>query len=653
MKLPLHIQLRERSRSSLAARLSLWVVLFAALILITALAFLFWQSREAVRREAIEHATQALDNTVQHVNSILDEVRVIADNVEPRVYDVLDSPDEIMALSGRIVRDNPSLAGCSISFEPDYFKKKGRYFSAYSEMIDGSVVSAQEGNDEYQYFHMDWYLQPKLLMQPCWTEPYMDYNPHAIYATDVITSYCVPLIGDTSEFIGSFSLDLSLSWLSETILSVKPYPNSYSTMIGRGGLFLVHPDTTRLFYESIFTPTLLEDRPEISDLGHAMLDGESGYRRLTIDGQPNYVFFSPVKSTGWSVAIVCPESDIFVGFNKLRRAVLINVLIGLLLMYLVIAWIIRREIKPLKQLVHQTETIASGRFDEELPPSKHQDEIGQLNRSFGEMQSSLVNYIDELTRTTANKERIEGELRIAREIQMGMVPRIFPAFPQREDVDLFASMTPAKEVGGDLYDFFIQNEKLYFCIGDVSGKGVPASLFMAVARNLFRVVAQQELPPAEIARQINDTLSEDNEQMMFVTMFFGVIDLKTGAMDFCNCGHNPPVLFSDGKHPAKARFLESEPNTMIGVIPGFSFRGEHLDSLDGLSLLLYTDGLNEAENHAHEQFGNDRMFATLDAQTYAEAEAAVEALKDAVTVFVDGAEASDDLTLLCLRIKKV
>jgi len=645
--------LREKSGRSLATRLSLWIVLFAALIFILALGFLFYVSRGAVRDEAIEHATQVLDNTVLRVNGILDDVRIAADNSEDQVYERLGSPQDIFALSRSIVRNNPVLNGCSISFEPDFYPEYGRYFSAYTVNLNGEILSAQEGNDDYQYFYMDWYLLPKLLMQPAWTEPFMDYNPNAIYATEVIASYCIPLTDGGSNFIGSLSLDLSLDWLSETISAVKPYPNSYSIMIGRGGTYLVHPDSTKLFYETIFTPSLLEDRPAMVELGHAMLDGEAGYRSLVMDGQPSYVFFKPVPSTGWSVAIVCPESDVFAGFNRLRRSVFLNLLLGLLLMFLVIARIIQRQLAPLGRLVSQTKTIASGRFDEELPALTRHDEIGQLNSSFAEMQSSLVNYIDELTRTTANKERIEGELRIARDIQMGMVPRIFPAFPQRRDVDLYASMTPAKEVGGDLYDFFIQDEKLYFCIGDVSGKGVPASLFMAVARNLFRVVAQQALPPAEIARQINDTLSEDNEQMMFVTMFLGVIDLQTGAMDFCNCGHNPPVLFSGADRPAKARFLDSEPNTMIGVIPGFAFRGEHLDSLEGLSLLLYTDGLNEAENLSHEQFGNERLFGTLDARPFADAESAVEALKDAVAAFVGEAEASDDLTLLCLRIKKV
>jgi sigma-B regulation protein RsbU (phosphoserine phosphatase) len=231
---------------------------------------------------------------------------------------------------------------------------------------------------------------------------------------------------------------------------------------------------------------------------------------------------------------------------------------------------------------------------------------------------------------------------------MAMVPRVFPPFPERSDIDLFAAMTPAKEVGGDLYDYFIQDGMVYLCIGDVSGKGIPGSLLMAVSRNLFRVVAKPGLAPEQIARQINETVAEDNEQMMFMTMFFGRIDLQTGRMDYCNCGHNPPVLIDGGK----ACFLDVKPNTPLGVDPQWAFEGESIADVRGRAFLFYTDGLNEAENPAHEQFGTDRMLDVLGGSAFRGAREAVRRMTDAVTAFVDGAEASDDLTLLCLKIRK-
>ena len=258
----------------------------------------------------------------------------------------------------------------------------------------------------------------------------------------------------------------------------------------------------------------------------------------------------------------------------------------------------------------------------------------------------LVAY-DQLEETTTAKERIESELRIARDIQMGMVPRQFPPFPERTDIDLYASMTPAKEVGGDLYDYFILHERLYFCVGDVSGKGVPASLFMAVACNLFRVIAQQEIPPCEIARQLNDALSADNENGMFVTMFIGVINLASGKMDFCNAGHNPPVIMNDGD---AAHFLELEYNCCLGLFPGAEFDGGTIDDVREHPFFVYTDGLNEAENATQQQFGDNRLLSVLQSHSYENAQHTIDTLKEEVARHVAGADPSDDLTMLCVKI---
>ena len=638
--------LYDKIRSSLSARLSIWVVSFTALIFLAALGYMFIESRQAVRREAMRRAGQVLDNTVFRVNGILDDVTIAADNLDWLVYRNMDNSEAMFDLTRNLLLNNPDVSGCSISFEPDFFKECGQYFSAYAYRKDGSVLTEQEGSDRYQYFYMDWYLLPKLLNQPCWTEPYLDIDVEQDWS-GLVTSYCKPLTTLDGTYAGSLSVDVSLSWLSEMISKVKPYENSYSVMIGRGGAYLVHPDTTKLLRQTIFTETLESPKPEITELGHAMLRGESGMRQIRIDGKDNYVFFEPVTETGWSVAIVCPERDIFGSFNRLRRIILGIVVAGLLLMFFFCFRVVSHGLDPLRRLVRQTRLISTGRFDESLPATTRTDEIGQLTRSFGEMQTSLVSYIAELTASTANRERIQGELRIAREIQMAMVPRVFPPFPERHDLDLYAAMTPAKEVGGDLYDYFLLNEKLYFCIGDVSGKGIPGSLLMAVSRNLFRVVARPGITPARIARQINETVSAENEQMMFMTMFIGRIDLKTGRMDYCNCGHNPPVLIEDGK----PRFLDLKPNTPLGVCEDWVFEDEHIADVRGLPMLFYTDGLNEAENLTHAQFGNDRLLEVLGQSSFVSAQETVERLVHAVTAFVDGAEASDDLTILCIKIK--
>ena len=632
-------------KHSLSRRLSLGIVLFAAIILVASLGFMFWVSRQAIHQEAINHATEILENTALRVNGILDKVVVAADNTAWLITRHLDTPDSMFVYSRRILKNNPNLNGCSIAFEPDYFKDRGRYFSAYSYNDHGNILTTQEGNPHYEYFYMDWYQLCKLLDKPVWTEPFMDYNPEDIYSPEMIASYCQPIKDNNDVYIGTISVDISLEWLSKTISEVKPYPNSYSIMIGQGGTYFVHPDTTKLFFHTIFTETLENPDTAVTALGHAMQRGEEGMRRLQIDGENCFVFYKPLSNTGWSVAIVCPESDIFGSFYRIRRAVTMAVVAGLLLMLIVCFRIITNELRPLKVLAAQAETIANGNFDETMPEDGRDDEIGQLSNSFTNMQQSLVKYIDELRQTTAQKASIENELKVASDIQMSMVPRTFPPFPSRHDIDLFASMTPAKEVGGDLYDFFIQDEHLYFCVGDVSGKGIPASLFMAVTRNLFRIVAQQGHKPEEIATQINLILSNNNEQNMFVTMFIGCIDLKTGRLEYCNCGHNAPLI--DGEF-MKLKYT----NRPLGIWEEGAFNGESIDDIRDRQLLIYTDGLNEAENLQHQLFGDDKLQEIMMGAKGLSSEQVINMLQETVVRHRDGAVPNDDLTLLCLKVTK-
>lgn len=245
----------------------------------------------------------------------------------------------------------------------------------------------------------------------------------------------------------------------------------------------------------------------------------------------------------------------------------------------------------------------------------------------------------------AEQERIESELQIARDIQMSMVPS---TFPNREGLDMYASMAPAREVGGDLYGYVLNEDKLYFCLGDVSGKGVPASLFMAQVTRLFQTLAKQGMQPAEMCTRINDALSgEDNESLMFVTFFLGLIDLKTGHLSFCNAGHNPPVI---GGTPSNGDFLKMEPNAPFGLWPGLQYVGEEIENIKGRALLIYTDGLNEAENQQLQRFGDDRLLSILRNTYFESSKQVVETLATAVEKHRNGAEPNDDLTIMCIRV---
>ena len=637
-------------RRKLSVRLSLLVVIFAALIFVTAMSFFFYSARDAVAQEAISRASQTLDKTSLRVEGILNRVEGVAGMAEWLVLRHPDVADSMFVYSRSMILNNPDFYNCSIAFEPNYFKEHGRYFSAYSKHDGDSIRTMQGGNDNYQYFYMDWYLLPKLLDQPCWTEPYMDYDVPS-NTSEMVSSYCKALKDPNGKVFAVVNISLSLKWLSNTISAVKPYPNSYSIMIGRGGTYFVHPDSTKISRETIFTQTLEHPDTAITALGHAMQNGEEGMKRMEINGEDCYVFYKPLGKTGCSMAIVCPESDIFGGFNRLRHTVTGIVCIGLLLMLFFFIRIITRELIPLRRLAEEAETIASGHFDTVLPDFKRIDEIGQLSHTFNNMQQSLVKYIDELKSTTSQKVSFERELKIASGIQMGMLPKDFPTSRERDDVQLYASLTPAREVGGDLFDFYFRDEKLFFCIGDVAGKGVPASLFMAVTRSVFRTISARESMPDRIIASLNATIIDMNESNMFVTLFVGVLDLPTGRLRYCNAGHDAPLLVGAGMGP-----LACDSNIPVGVIPSWKFTLQETRIFTGTTIFLFTDGLTEAENANHEQFQLERISEVAEQSLERQEQnpkQLIDQMTTAVHQFVGDAEQSDDLTMMAIQYIKL
>jgi sigma-B regulation protein RsbU (phosphoserine phosphatase) len=294
--------------------------------------------------------------------------------------------------------------------------------------------------------------------------------------------------------------------------------------------------------------------------------------------------------------------------------------------------------------------VAKGNFSAPLPVIKHHDEICQLRDSFESMQHSLTHYVDELKSTTASKAAIENELKVAHDIQMSMLPKTFPPYPERDDIDIYGFLKPAKDVGGDLFDFYIHNEKLFFCIGDVSGKGVPASLVMAVTRSLFRNISAHTAEPEQIAYTLNEALADGNETAMFVTAFIGVLDLETGLMRYCNAGHNNPLII--GKEVC---MLDCDANLPLGVMDGVTFEKQEMVVEPQTTIFLYTDGLNEAEDIRHDQFEIERVMdlaTSLVKEGQDQPTTIIQKMTEAVHVFVGEAEQSDDLTMLAIKYLK-
>ena len=398
----------------LSLRLGLDIIVVVAAIFVVAVSYLFSISKDYLRQSAVNRATQILDNTGHRITDIMGEVETVADNMAWYVDGCMD-PDSLIRDTREILLNHPHFHSCSISMEPFYFKQYGRYFSIYSVRDGDTISTAQYGSDDFQYFNEEWYSKPQGLQQGCWIDPYLNTNPKATYKTDVITTYSRPLLDSNGYFIGVIAIDLNLKWLSQEITEVKPYPNSSSIIIGSKGQYLVHPDTLKLIRESIFSDPDPESKTIVDSLGQKMIAGESGMQQMVVDGNDALLFYCPVGKANWSMAIVCPESDVFGGYNRLLYMVWAIVGLGLLVILLFCYQAISTAIAPLQLLAHQAHDIAEGHYSNRLPKTSREDTVGQLQNSFADMQASLSTYVDDIRQINAEMEQRNRELAAANE----------------------------------------------------------------------------------------------------------------------------------------------------------------------------------------------------------------------------------------------
>ena len=398
----------------LSLRLGLDIIVVVAAIFVVAVSYLFSISKDYLRQSAVNRATQILDNTGHRITDIMGEVETVADNMAWYVDGCMD-PDSLIRDTREILLNHPHFHSCSISMEPFYFKQYGRYFSIYSVRDADTISTAQYGSDDFQYFNQEWYSKPQGLLQGCWIDPYLNTNPKATYKTDVITTYSRPLLDSNGYFIGVIAIDLNLKWLSQEITAVEPYPNSSNIIIGSKGQYLVHPDTLKLIRESIFSDPDPKAKGVVDSLGRKMLAGESGVQQMVVDGNDALLFYCPVGKANWSMAIVCPEDDVFSGYKRLLYIVWITIFIGLMIILLFCYQAIGGAIAPLHLLAHQAHDIAEGRYSNRLPKTSRRDTIGALQNSFVDMQQSLSDYVSSIRLINSQMEQRNRELRDANE----------------------------------------------------------------------------------------------------------------------------------------------------------------------------------------------------------------------------------------------
>lgn len=413
------------------------------------------------------------------------------------------------------------------------------------------------------------------------------------------------------------------------------------------GIYVYYPDSQRIGRGNFFDD-IQQTSPSLRrSLTQALAAGKTGQQSVTFCGQSAYIYYMPLENVGWSNAIVVPTRIKYMPIIVIGLILLTIISLGLIASLRVSLKIIRRVTSPLRLLTRSANEVARGNFQFELPVIWRNTEIRQLRDSFANMQQSLVQYIDQLKTETTHKATIVTELNIARDIQLSMVPSMPPQLSHPR-LDLYAMMSPARDVGGDLYDFFLRDNRLFFCIGDACDKGIPAAMFMTATINLFRAYASEDNAPHTIVSLVNNSLCRNTAGCMFVTLFVGILDLDTGCLQYCNAGHNVPILIHQtvellpfGHHPA------------VGAFSDIAYTTQQIDIAPHTTLLLYTDGLNEATRADGTMFGEARIFSRLNqaiCDSSLSPKSIIDGMSQTVHSFVGGNEQSDDLTMLCLRM---
>lgn len=541
--------------------------------------------------------------------------------------------DSTMKTYTKEIRDifsevNPMIAFASWQLEANRNSKDDSYLqtindkmSHYSDIVAASrITPASKGCDTLEHAF--------------WGEPELIDGIRAVM-------FSSPVKSESGEYLGRLDITISLDKITKRLDKEHFYKGSYSVIVSPTGTIASHPDTT-IVLRNIHELADSRNDAKFKELAEKMTAGESGTGEVR--SEKAAAIFGP-SGGGWSIAIITPGESLFGDVVRFQLLILLIALGDILVLYIVTRTIISRTLLPITEVTYLAKNVAKGNFKARIPAFPGTNEMHHLHDALRNMLKSINDYIAQLKTTTAANERFESELNVARNIQEQM---LCTDFINDKDVDIYAKLKPAKEVGGDMYDFLRSDRSIYFAVGDVSGKGVPAALYMAISRSLFHYVSEMSMSTSNIVSCINSSFCSGNNSNMFITMFVGKLDLDTRELIFCNAGHNPIVIISpDGK----AKYIQAKCNVAAGVLDQFPYEKESMMIEKGSRILIYTDGVTEAENAAKDQYGEDRLLAFAGSVSPdTTSEEFVEKLIADVKSFTKDNDQNDDITIMSVRV---
>ena len=635
-------------RFGLAARLSLTLIGATALVFVTAFYYDYRESRRlmlGITEEVLAELSAAIANGLAMMQKDVETVAIeVAQGItngdtgpalRERALNALASSQDGQSITVRLVStdEHPD--------RPVLYCHRSR-FRVACEHSDGADSRLAE------------WSRDALITKPAevtyWSEPYI-----AAGETEPATFYDLPIYRLTTAApiqVATITVKLTLAQLTGAVERLRPFQSGYVIILSKAGRYLSYPGYSDLEWSqrgTIFERAASLRDSQLHRVGEQMTRGQTGFmpfQSLYLHDQPAHIHFAPMAGSGWSIGVVFADHELFAPMNTLTRDIILIGGVGLTLLLLLVTLIVRRFIRPLLVLTEKSAAIAGGDLDVMIPESRAGDEVGVLTHSFAEMRRALRWQLEILAETRAVQARIDNELKIARTIQANFLPRDLAGLGGSSGLGLAAWFQPAMEVGGDLYNgFWLDDDRLFLCIGDVAGKGVPAALMMAVTTTLMKAVAISAPDPAEVLQRVNNELCAINEELLFVTMFAAVLVPRTGELAYSNAGHNPPLL---RRVTGNAELIRIPPGLVLGIEPDSIYMTEKLQLVAGETLLLYTDGLTEAMNSSGECFGNERLLAVGNAAGDDSPAQLTERIVAAVADHAGSAEQHDDLTLLAV-----
>jgi sigma-B regulation protein RsbU (phosphoserine phosphatase) len=586
------------------------------------------QTEQLIRAMVETHAAR-LDGTLFRASKIPE---LLAGALESGT---VQEEAQLETLLGQMVQKSPEFYGSCVAFEPESFKAGERLYAPYFYWKDGEVKFEQLGTPSYDYFKWDWYESPKAAGRALWSEPYFDEGG----GNALMITYSVPF-RKAEAFWGIATIDIALSQFAEELSRIRVGTTGYAFLVNRTGKFIVHPDP-----QSALKTRIQDINPE---LARHLLASEQGVMRTRdpFRDADSWIAYAPIQNGSLALALVYPREEVLLPALKLQREMFVLGGVGLLALFGAIFLVARSISKPIAQLSIAAQEVAAGNLNQRLDIVAGSEEVRNLANSFRKMTRDLKMRMQELEYTTTVQQRLEGELSAARTIQMSLLPKRFPAFPDRQEIDLHAIVKPARAVGGDFYDYyFIDADTMCLVIADVAGKGVAAALFMAVTKTLLKANSVQAMDPAEMLTRVNDELNDESTGM-FVSLLFAVLNVRTGELRFCNAGHPAPFLISA---TGERQSLNGNSGVALGAWRHLRYEVHTHQLREGDTLLLFTDGVTEALNPQEQFYSIDRLEDLAGRFSGQSAQQMTNAVANDVRDFCAEHEQNDDLTILAAR----